>query len=624
MQRDELEPIAIDPAFRSIAQASPDLVMLVARDGVIRFINWTLPEYTVDGVIGTSMYDYLPEEYRSRVQATIERVMTTGRPDRYETAHVTPEGRISYWEARVEPVSRDGRVVGAAISSSNVTELQREAVERQRFFNLSRDMLCVLDGDGRLLRANPAFETTLGHGYDELAARPLPEWVHPDDRKRTENALRRLASEPFVDFENRCVRHDGEYRTISWRAVSDAPSGRIYAVARDDTDRHELERRLLHSQKMDAVGRLAGGIAHDFNNLVLAIVGNVDFAAKELDQPAVAAAHLDEIRKAARRAAELTRQLLAFSRRQPMQSESIDVNELTRDLLSLLRRLIPESIEIEFQAAADLPRVEADPAQIEQVLVNLCVNARDAMAGAGRLRIVTAVEQVSGGGAAADPALPAGAYVVLRVADTGPGIAPQVRERLFEPFFSTKSAEGGSGLGLATAYGIVEQHRGAIRVHSEPGAGATFEVLLPVTRREGTPKAGAQRGEAPGGTEILLVADDEAVVRAVVVEILKRAGYRVLTATAGAEAVEIYRERPGEIALVLLDVIMPGMRGPEAAAAIRAIDPDACVLFTSGYSDEAELAGHGIDPASILRKPYDPDVLLRRVREALDGVQRHP
>jgi PAS domain S-box-containing protein len=612
----------MDPAFLSIAQASPDIVILVDREGVILFINRTLPEYTVEGVVGTSMYGYLPEESRPRVRRTIERVLATGRLDRYETTHVGRDGEISYWDARVGPVSRGGEIVGAAISTSNVTELRQEAAERQRFFNLSRDMLCVLDTEGRLLRANPAFETTLGHGYDELAASPLPEWVHADDRQRTRAALSRLASEPFVDFENRCLRHDGEYRSISWRAVRDVRGGRIYAVARDDTDRRELELRLLHSQKMDAVGRLAGGIAHDFNNLVLAILGNVDFAEKELHDPEVAATHLDEIRKAARRAAELTRQLLAFSRRQPLQAESVAINDLTGDLLSLLRRLIPESIEVEFVPAAELPRIEADPAQIEQVLVNLCVNARDAMTEGGRLRIETTTMELDERSRETHPALRAGRYVVLRVTDTGPGISPQIQGRLFEPFFTTKAAEGGTGLGLATAYGIVEQHRGTIRVHSEPGRGATFEVLLPASSSDVVADAEESAGPPPGGTETLLVVEDEAVVRAVVVEILERAGYRVLICNDGREAVDAYRERPGEVALVLLDVIMPGMRGPEAAAAIRAIDPGARVLFTSGYSDAAELAGHGIDPATILRKPYPPDVLLRRVRDALDRVER--
>ena len=427
-------------------------------------------------------------------------------------------------------------------------------------------------------------------------------------------------------------RGDGEDR---WVLANAAPvrnkNGQTAAgvvVFADITDlreaeeqREQLEAQLRQAQKMEAVGQLAGGVAHDFNNLLQAIQGYTELSLGALPKDHETAAYLQEVKRASTRAASLTRQLLAFSRRETLQPKHVDLNEVTVGVMKMLRRVLGEQIELTFVPGPALRAVYADPGQLEQVLMNLCVNARDAMPGGGSLRIETGNVELDAAFAAAHPWARPGTFVRLGVTDTGMGMSDDVQDRIFEPFFTTKEVGEGTGLGLATVYGIVKQHDGLIEVRSVPGRGATFRVYLPSSRpapvgdREDAPRL----AEAGGGSETLLLAEDDDLVRRLAVTVLTRAGYRLLVARDGAEAIGLLEEDGEAIDLAVLDVVMPRKSGREVYEAVKARDPRIPVLFCSGYSYSA-LDAHLPDGAgAIIQKPYEPQDLLRQVRAALDA-----
>jgi CheY-like chemotaxis protein len=363
---------------------------------------------------------------------------------------------------------------------------------------------------------------------------------------------------------------------------------------------------------MEAVGRLAGGVAHDFNNLILAMSLNA-----ELARSTGAREPLDEITAVAERAGQLTRQLLVLSRREALTSRVVDLNHVVTNLVRILRRAIASSIRIDVDTSSQALLVRGDPSQLEQLLMNLCLNARDAMPDGGILSIRT--ERVPSASrspsAGRDP--PRGSHARLTVSDTGAGIPPEIRDRIFEPFFTTKPPGSGTGLGLATVYGVVEQHNGSVSVRSKPGHGACFEIDLPLHAEIGAVEVVRRREPARGGTETVLVAEDFAHVRRVVVSLLETAGYRVLSAAHGDEALECIREQGDEIALALLDVMMPFKTGPEVAALAIKTHPKMRILFTSGYSEAAPSLS-SVPEERLLRKPYERDDLLRRIRRMLD------
>lgn len=616
---DELRALsALDPALVSVASNSPQHIMLVDLHGNIQYMNWTVDGVRPDDVVGTPVSQHVPEQFRHAIASCFDRVLASGKPDGYETVYISESGEVYYWESRVGPVERDGSIVGFAVISTNATERRSADAERDRFFNLSVDMLFVAGFDGYFKRINPALERTLGYTEEELLAAPLIEFVHADDRGRTAFMIDRLrAGEQVVDFENRCHAKAGGYRWLSWRAASDPGRASIYAVARDVTEQKALEDQLRHSQKMDGIGQLAGGVAHDFNNLLLAILSNTEFAQREV-VPEKRAEYLDGVRHAALRAADLTRQLLTFARRHPVNPIVLDPNELLERLMSLLRRLIPESIEIEILPGDGIPLVHADPGQIEQVVLNLCVNARDAMPRGGHLTIQTENLVIDARNREIHRWAKPGRYLLLTVSDTGGGIDPAIRDRVFEPFFTTKAAGSGTGLGLATVYAIVQQHEGEVRFHSQPGLGTTFEVYVPATDRQLPEPAKEVVAEVLGGSETVLVAEDEELVRNVVVQILEDAGYRVLVAADGREAVRVFKEHSSQVALVLFDVIMPRLTGPEAYSEILLLNSSVPVIFTSGYSNAHTFADVQRLGAKVFAKPYRPDALLREVRRVLD------
>ena len=448
--------------------------------------------------------------------------------------------------------------------------------------------------------------------------------VHPEDVAPVQAAvLAALRGDAPYDIEHRIVRPDGEVRWVHEQAeiVRDAAGKPVemLGTCQDVTERRRLEQQLAQAHKMEAVGRLAGGIAHDFNNLLTAVLGYSEMLAVAGGLDEAQRARVQGIREAGERASTLTRRLLAFGRRQLLQPRVFDLRRAVRDLEPMLRRVVGEDIELVVEPCAEDARVRADPSQVDQVLLNLVLNARDAMPEGGRLTVdigLAVCDALAPAGSTRGPARP---HVLLAVTDTGVGMSPDVLQRLFEPFFTTKGRDAGSGLGLATAYGIVRQSGGQIRVASHLGRGSRFEVYLPrVEAPEDVPLPfeGGLGSVAGGGT--VLVAEDEQSIRDLAAESLAEHGYSVLRAASGTDALAVAARYPGAIDLLVTDVVMPGLYGPEVAHRLRAERPGLQVLFISGYADETVDRHGGLDPAlPFLPKPFTPSRLLQKVREVL-------
>ena len=454
--------------------------------------------------------------------------------------------------------------------------------------------------------------------------------VHPDDMERTLEAQNELARTGRMVSEYRFRDRSGKYRWMrdESRVVGDifGEGAEVVGVWVDVTERRQLEEQFRQAQKMEAVGRLAGGVAHDFNNLLTAITGYSDLLLLDLDPDDVRRQDVAEIKRAAVAAADLTRQLLAFSRRQVLAPRIIDLNAVVSGAHKLLGRLIGEDVKIETVLDPALAAVRADPGQMEQVLMNLAVNARDAMPNGGRLTIETANVMVAAEFAPERPGPAAGPHVVMAVSDTGMGMDEATKARIFEPFFTTKEIGKGTGLGLATVYGIVKQSDGFIWVYSEPGKGSTFKIYLPQVNE---PPESLESAERPirslRGTETIMVAEDTAAVRAVVRDVLERHGYTVVEAATGREAAQLAGRRPGGIDLLVTDVVMPELSGGDLVRELRAVMPDLKVLYMSGYTDDAVLRQGMLEPgADFIQKPFRPDDLARRIRDLLDAPATPP
>jgi len=506
-----------------------------------------------------------------------------------------------------------GNLDGLYLLGVDITNPSEVEEERNRFFMLSNELLCIGTTGGHFKTLNPAWSAALGYSLEELMAKSFLDFVHPNDRASTVDAITRMRQQKRVmAFENRYLAKDGSYHWLRWNATPSADGELIYAAAHDVTEQRQLEEQLHQAQKLESVGRLAGGIAHDFNNLLTIINGYSALLLSRMEEGRLRDSIL-EIQKAGERAADLTRQLLAFSRKQALQARPVDLNALISDAENMIRRLIGEDIELASELAADLGPVLADPAQMNQVLLNLAVNARDAMPGGGRLTIRTEHMRVDDASQASFPDLEPGDYVLWTISDTGVGMDEHVKAHLFEPFFTTKPQGVGTGLGLSTVYGIIRQSRGWIGVTSEPGSGATFRILLPRASSAETAREKALQPRAARGCERILIAEDQAELRNFASHVLREQGYQVIETGSGREALERAAESPGAIDLLLTDVIMPGMTGPELAKEFRCLQPQARVLLMSGYP--------GGEEAVDLRKPFTPEELLQAVRRALDGAQ---
>jgi PAS domain S-box-containing protein len=492
------------------------------------------------------------------------------------------------------------------------------ASARDRLFELSTDLLLTAGFDGYVKVINPAAVTLMGYAVEEVLSRPLLSFLHPDDRAEAAKAILSLAQGGAPDrFEGRLLRADGACVTVVWKGVAEADT--FYAVGRDVTIEREREEQLRQAQKMEAVGQLTGGIAHDFNNLLTGILGSL-----ELIQTRIRQGRTGDIERfasaastSAQRAAALTQRLLAFARRQPLNTRAVDASALVTSMEDLLRRTVGETIVLEMAFAADLWATECDPHQLESALLNLAINARDAMPGGGGLTVSTANAEVEDGGPAGD--VRPGQYVRISVADTGCGMPPEVVQRAFDPFFTTKPIGQGTGLGLSMIYGFARQSEGYAIIDSEVGRGTTISLYLP--RRLGAapenvagdaPAQAAHRAE-PG--EVVLVVDDEQAVRELVTTLLEERGYAVLGAADGPAAAALL-EGEGRIDLLVTDVGLPGFDGWRLAALARARRPGLPVLFMTGYADNAP-AVDGETDVAVITKPFTLEALASEVSAKL-------
>ena len=486
------------------------------------------------------------------------------------------------------------------------------------------DAVLATDEDGRITFLNSVAETLTGWPRAEARGKPITEVMHLIDEKTRaplENPLTRALRERVtmtVHDQTALVSRTGaevpvEHSAAPVREDSGDVRGGIL-VFRDISKRRHLEEQITHAQKMDAVGRLAGGIAGDFNNVLTVITGYAELLRAEVPSSSPLRRFVDEIIYAGERAAALTRHLLAFSRGPGAQPRVLDVNTVVNNMEPMVRRLLGQSIEFILLTGSGLGRVKADPAQIEQVIINLVTNSRDAMPQGGKIVIETANVDLEPG-SSKNLGIKPGSYVMLAVSDTGVGMDPETRSRLFEPFFTTKDPGKGSGLGLATVYGIVKQCEGQITVYSQPGCGTIFEIYLPRAR-----EAVAQpvRKSSQKGSETILLVDDEEGVRKLVSAVLKSNGYDVLEASNGSAALTAYEKNGHKIDMVLTDVVMPQMNGFELGRELRTRTPELKILYMSGYRDNPIAGALGEAPKAFLHKPFTPDALLAKVREVLD------
>ena len=549
------------------------------------------------------------------------------------TGSLDEETAVEYMKAGAADYILKGRLtrLGPAVRGALERErMTRQLREREEYFKSlieqAMDIIAVLDADGAVRYASPSVLPLLGYGAEELVGQHIFDLVHPDD---IGPALRVFAEGVATGQGGRLlglqVRHkDGTYRSLEaiGRFLLDDPVVRGVVInARDVTERRSLERQLLQAQKMEAVGRLAGGIAHDFNNVLTAIFGYADLLTEELPAGSPARQDLEEIRKAATRASALTRQLLAFSRQQVLAPMVLSVNDLVDDVDKMLRRLVGEDVELRLVLARDAGNVRADSGQLQQVIMNLVVNARDAMPTGGKLVIETADAELTEQYAEQHQAVIPGRYVMLAVSDTGVGMDAQTKARIFEPFFTTKEKGKGTGLGLSTVYGIVKQSGGYVWVYSELGHGTTFKLYLPRVDAPAEPQAPPRETATLTGTETILLAEDDEILRPLTKGLLAKLGYTVLDAESAEQALAVAGARQGPIHLLVADVVMPGASGRELARRLAKSRPETRVLYVSGYTDDA-IVHHGmLEPGlKFLQKPFTPAALARKVREVLDAT----
>ena len=532
-------------------------------------------------------------------------------------------------QAVFNPAGRPVRMVGSSTDMAERKLIERALLEsEQRFRSLienAADPILILGRDGAIRYVSPATERVLGYSPAELSGTNTMRLVHLEDRERVSKIFASLLEdrEKIAHVEYRLRHKDGTYRSFAsvGRNLLDDPGvAGLVINSRDITAQAALEEQLRQAQKMEAVGILAGGVAHDFNNMLTAITSFAEFIASDLPSGSRIESDLGQIRIAADRAVALTRQLLAFSRKQVMQPRFLEVNKVVEGMDKMLRRLIGEDVELHCGLAEALPTVKADPSQLEQVLVNLVVNARDAMPRGGLLSIETGLVVLSEEYARQNVEVRPGRYVLISVADSGVGMDAATQARIFEPFFTTKVQGRGTGLGLSSVYGVVKQNGGHIRVDSQPGRGSTFRVYLPASASQPTLPAIVQREvDDLRGKETILIVEDEELVRGAVRASLERLGYHVLCASDGDQAGMVARGHEGQIDLLLTDAIMPRQTGRAVADQLQSQRPEIAIVFMSGYTEGA-IVHHGVldEGIDFLEKPFTQTALVRKIRQVLD------
>jgi len=644
---------ASEAQFRALAQAMPNHVWTSLSNGQLDWFNDRVYEYSGasaaeldgDGWTGMVHPDDLPDAAERWAAA-----LSSGADYETEFRLRRMDGAYRWHIARAVPIHDDGGAVvrwigtntdiedqkaaSEAIRKLNVTlaeQVAERTADRDRMWRLSTDVMLVARFDATIMAVNPAWTTLLGWREDELLGRGFLDLVHPDDQAATRAEAGRLSEGiTTLRFENRYRHKDGSYRWLSWIAVPDEQF--IHAVGRDVTGEKEqadalrnAEDALRQAQKMEAVGQLTGGIAHDFNNLLAGIVGSLELMQSRIAQGR--AEHVERYAKAAmssaQRAAALTHRLLAFARRQPLDPKAVNANQLVTSMEDLLRRTIGPLHALEIVTAGGLWTTMCDPNQLESAILNLAINARDAMPDGGKLTIETCNAHLDNAYVAAQRDITPGQYVCICVTDCGTGMPPDVVARAFEPFFTTKPLGQGTGLGLSMVYGFAKQSEGHLRIYSEMEQGTTVKIYLP--RHRGM----AQEEETSGTTavvprseagETVLVVEDEPVIRDLIVEVLQDLGYRALEAPDGLSGLKVLQSRE-RVDLLVTDVGLPGINGRQLADQARVARPDLKVLFITGYAENATLANGFLDPGmEMITKPFAVDALAARIRTMIRGA----
>jgi two-component system cell cycle sensor histidine kinase/response regulator CckA len=623
--------------FRLITENAADMIAVVNMDGKRIFNSLSYQKvlgYSLEELKLSSAFEQIHPDDRKSVEVAANEARRTGigRLLEYRVRHKDGTWRVLESTASVirnpkgEPqhlviVNRDVTERKLAAEALRRSEASFRSVVEDAPYGIYRASL-----SGELVLVNPALQKILGYASQtELLQVNLAQiYRNPSDHQKVNELLLQQGS--FIDVEVEWKRKDGSpitVRSSGWPIKDE--NGRVAFLelfAEDVTERRALERQLRMAQKMEAVGRLSGGIAHDFNNLLGVIIGYSQVLKRSLKPENPLYEHAEEIEKASQRAVSLTRQLLAFSRQQVLEPVILNLNALLTDMEKMLPRLIGEDIALALALDPTLAQVKADPGQVEQVIMNLAVNARDAMPDGGQLTIQTANVNLDAAYTHQHPGSRVGSYVMLRVTDTGTGIDPEIQAQIFEPFFTTKERDKGTGLGLATVYGVVKQSGGYIAVDSEKGKGASFSVYLP--RVEQAVAALDPGIEAPvtssRGSETILLVEDEESLRKLADMFLRDNGYQVLGAGDGAQALQVARQHAGPIHLLLTDVVMPGINGRVLAERLAPGQPGMKILYMSGYTDSF-IAGHGVLEAGshLLHKPFTEETLTRKVRELLDA-----
>ena len=630
--------------YRVVAEAATDGIVTVDEGSEIVYANRALEDmfgYAPGELARQSLTVLMPESFHERHRAGLRRYLDTGRRN------------LSWGSIRLPGRRKDGADVPLEVSFGEYvldgkrffTGIVRDISERERaehalsaqhaflrkVIDTDPNLVFAKDWEGRFTLANQAVADVYGTTTEELLGKSdadfnpnreeVEHFVRDDRAVMSSGASKFIPEEPVTNARTGVTRW---FQTIKVPLPATG-EGRpqVLGVATDITARRHLGEQLLQSQKMEAVGQLAGGIAHDFNNLLTAITGYTELLLGALPEVDQRREYADEVRKAARRAAALTQQLLAFSCRQVLEPRVLSLNDVATDLERMLRRVIGESTELKTSFQEELWHVKADPSQMEQAILNLIVNARDAMPRGGQITLETRNVKLDDAFASRHPTVRPGPHVMLSVSDTGVGIDRETQAHLFEPFFTTKERGKGTGLGLSTTYGIVKQSGGSIWVHSEQGCGTTFQIYLPRCDEPLEPSEAPPTATSRQGFETVLLVEDELEVRKLVERLLRTQGYTVLVAENPSEAISLAQRAETPLDLLLTDMIMPGMSGRNLAQTLRALIPGLAVLYMSGYVHFTFASSDALEPgAHFLQKPFTPDGLARKVREVLDAVSR--
>jgi PAS domain S-box-containing protein len=632
------EPPGALVRFASIVESSEDAIVSKDPDGTV--LTWNrgaaaIYGYTAEEMIGRSIYLLVPPERRDEEESILARIRAGERVQHFETVRIKKGGARLHVSLTISPIREGGRIAGASHVARDISERKRlESANAQlaAIVESSEDAIISKDLQGVIQTWNASAARVYGYAADEVAGRNMTFLLPPGRENEEEQILDKIRRGERVEhFETTRLRKGGAaiHVALTISPIRNREGALVGAshVARDITERRAFEQQMRQAQRLESLGVLAGGIAHDFNNLLTGIIGNASLAAETLADAHAARGYLAELTLSAERAADLTRQLLAYSGRCQFVVGPVNVSDVVAEISTLVKASIPKTVDVRLELERRIPPIEADRSQIQQLAMNLVINGAEAIGEdrPGRVVVKTGADWLDGDFLrAAFPAaqIEAGNYVFIQVEDDGCGMDEQTRARIFDPFFTTKLT--GRGLGLAAAMGIVKAHNGAIRVATAAGKGTAFKVIFPVRRDEVVEECESKKADSNGAVKgVVLMVDDEEIVRKVAKAALEIRGYRVILAGDGREAVEVFRGMSDSISLVILDLTMPVMGGEEALRHLRDIRPDVTVMLSSGYTETDAMRRFSDDGlAGFIQKPYTSARLRERVDAVVQNLQR--